>query len=147
MDRDALIRRERTFAVVSLILGVAILGTGLLFNPHGYHKALEAISIVLFAMAFASLVKTRALKRDHAIPVAEYDERIVAARNQADAVSLEIIRRVLFLAYLFYTFVRPQDIFQALSWWLLLLVAMLAVLLPPLVLGNVNKRFQPDDGK
>ncbi|MCK9355992.1 MAG: hypothetical protein M0R22_02425 [Dehalococcoidia bacterium] len=147
MDKEALIRRERTFAVVSLVLGIAVLGAGLLFNPHGYHKALEAISIVLFAMAFASLVKIRALKRNDAIPVAENDERIVAARNQADAVSLEVIRRVLFLAYLFYTFVRPGDIFQSLSWWLLLAVSMLSLLLPPLVLGNVNKRFQPDDGR
>lgn len=147
MDREALIRRERFFAVVSLICGVAILGVGLLFNPHGYHKALEAISIVLFAMAFASLVKIRALKKNSAIPAAENDERIAAARNQADSVSLEVMRRVLFLAYLFYTFVRPGDIFQALSWWILLAVSMLSVLLPPLLLGNVNKRFQPDDGE
>lgn len=147
MDVEALLKRERMFAVVSLVLGIAILGVGLLFNPHGYHKAMEAISIVLFAMAFASLVKIRALKRGGAVPVAEYDERIVAARNQADAVSLEVVRRVLFVAYLFYTFVSPQDIFQALSWWILLSVSMLSLLLPPLVLGNINKRFQPDDGE
>ncbi len=147
MDREALVKRERTFAAVSLVLGIAILGAALLFDPHGYHKALEAISIVLFAMAFASLVRTRVLKCGNAVSVAEYDERIVAARNQADALSLEIIRRVLFLAYLFYTFVSPEDIFQAMSWWILLFVSMLSVLLPPLVLGNINKRFQPDDGE
>jgi len=147
MDREAVIRRERTFAVVSLILGVAVLGIGLLFDPHGYHKALEAISIVLFAMAFASLVKIRVLKRNSAIPVAESDERIVAARNQADAVSLEVMRRVLFLAYLFYTFVKPQEIFESLSWWILMSVSMLSLFLPPLVLGNINRRFRPDDGE
>jgi len=145
MDTAAAVRKERLFIIGNLALGVAILITALLFNPFGYHKALEALSIFVFGMAVASAVKMRALRKDPLALIEENDERIVAARNRANAVSLGIIRYAMTLVFMFYTLARPQEVFESLSWWLVAVVLLLAVLLPPIVQGNVNKQYRPDD--
>lgn len=53
------------------------------------------------------------------IIISENDERLVALKNQADANAFRILQGILFFSYLGYTFMVPEDVFEAVGWWLI----------------------------
>ena len=133
-------KKEKVILALNLILGIVVLVIGIFVDPFGYHKSLVGISVVLFGMALASLVKLFSLKKSPTALAEEYDERIVAAKNRADAVSLRIIRYILMLVFLFYTFTRPEEILESLNWWIILVISQLSILLP-LILMSIYRVF------
>jgi hypothetical protein len=54
------------------------------------------------------------------IIISENDERIVALKNEADARAFKIIQGAIFLSYMGYTLLVPEDIFEAVGWWILM---------------------------
>jgi hypothetical protein len=147
MDARTIIKKERIILLVNLIVGVALLATGILIKSFTYNKALVGLSFIPFALAISSFVKIVIVKKNPEAFVEEYDERIVAAKNRADALSLRIIRYILMLCFFFYTFTRPKEIFESLAWWLLLSLYFLALFLPHIILGNIDKNFKPDNNE
>jgi len=70
------------------------------------------------------------------IIIQESDERLVALKNEADAKALKIIQGSIFLAYMGYTLMVPEDIFESVGWWILLVLTLIAVS----VQGFMNSR-------
>jgi hypothetical protein len=135
MDTNAIMKKEKVILALNLIVGVIILVIGIFVDPFGYRKTLVGISVVLLGMAGASVIKVFLLKKSPSALAEEYDERIVAAKNRADAVSLRIIRYILMLVFLFYAFTRPEEIFESLIWWIILVISLLTILLPSIIMS------------
>jgi hypothetical protein len=144
MDTANIIKKEKTVLAVNLTLGIVVLAAGALINPFGYQKVLVAISFILFGLSVSSLVKVAKLKKNPSVFIEEFDERIVAAKNNADAMSLRIIRYIMLLVFMAYNFISPQEIFESANWWIILIIFLLTVLLPAVLLGNINKNYRPD---
>jgi len=72
----------------------------------------------------------------------ENDERLISMKNEADAKSFKIIQGALFLAYMGYTLIVPEDIFESLGWWLLLVLLLFSfisqVLISKIISGKEN---------
>ena len=135
MDTNAIMKKEKVILALNLILGIIVLVIGIFVDPFGYRKILVGLSVVLFGIAVASVVKLFLLIKNPSALAEEFDERIVADKNKADAVSLRIIRYILILVFLFYTFTRPEEIFESLNWWIILVILLLSNLLPPIIMS------------
>ncbi|WP_160909408.1 hypothetical protein [Pontibacillus yanchengensis] len=62
---------------------------------------------------YLKLVK---LKKEPKGFVAEIDERLVSQKNEADAKTLKLLQGGLFLLYLAYTFILPEEVFKSIGW-------------------------------
>jgi uncharacterized membrane protein len=78
------------------------------------------------------------MKKNPKMIVAETDERLVAENNEADAKTLKVLQGVLFLSYLGYSFMIPEDIFKSVGWWITL-ASLLFSLFTPLVFRHLTK--------
>jgi hypothetical protein len=56
------------------------------------------------------------------IIVTDMDERLVALKNEAQAKAFKILQGTLFLTYMGYTLMVPEDIFETVGWWILLIL-------------------------
>ncbi len=145
MDKRSVKNTGKGFFLVNLILGIAFLTAGVLIDSLTYSKALVAISLIPFGLAVSLLYKMIRIRKDPYALVEDQDERVVADRNRADALSLRIIRYISMLGFFIYTFTRPPEIFESLAWWIITVTYLLSILLPPAILGNINKNFKPDN--
>ncbi|MDD5500846.1 MAG: hypothetical protein PHH57_04070 [Candidatus Omnitrophica bacterium] len=149
MTSKTLMKKTKTELLINLIIGIGLLITGILLvsleaNLIGNDKVIIALSLIPFGLAVSSLLKICFVKKYPAIYVGEYDERLVADRNRAEALSLKIIRYFLYLAFLGYSFVYLNEIFETSAWWLLLVITIAAIVLPPVILG-INNKLRPDN--
>lgn len=145
MDTVAVLKKEKIFLLINFILGVVFMAVGIFIESATNNKTLVAISFIPFSLAIAALFKMTQLKRNPWSYVEESDERIIAAKNKADAISLRVIRYILFLFFLAFMINYPEEIFESLIWWFLLLVSLVTVLLSSRVFGNVNKNYKPEN--
>jgi hypothetical protein len=145
MENAARLKNERRFFIINVLVWVVLLGIGIPIEILFHVKAIVAISFIPFVLAITSFFKMRRIQKNPYIYAEEFDERLVADRNRADALSLRIIRYILSLAFMAYTFAYPEQIFESLNWWFVLVISMLTVLLPVIIMGNVNKHYQPDN--
>jgi phosphate/sulfate permease len=149
MTSKALIKKTKTELLINFIIGIGLLIAGILLvvlkiNLTGNDKVIIALSIIPFCLAISSLLKIYLIKKYPAKYVEEYDERLVATRDRADALSLKIIRYFLYLAFLGYSFVYSSEIFKTFAWWLLFVIIILAIVLPPIILA-ANNKYKPDN--
>lgn len=109
-----------------VLLAVAIVTRQLDVSLTSDNKALWALSLLPFSMAFVSLLKLLRIKQSpqkmRSILIKENDERLVALSNEVDAKTFKIVQGGLFLAYFGYTFAFPQEVFQSAGWWILMLL-------------------------
>lgn len=59
------------------------------------------------------------------IIISENDERLIALKNGADAKAFKIVQGALFLSYMGYTLMVPEDIFESVGWWILMILLLL----------------------
>lgn len=116
-------------------IGIVLLAAGIIFdltgiNPVSSNKALMALSLIPFSVAFifyARFSKTmnsaRAIERRR---IRETDERLVASRNEIDAQAFKIVQAALFITYMGYTLFVPEAVFQSVEWWILLSLLMIS---------------------
>jgi hypothetical protein len=152
MESGIFIKRVKIELVVSLILGLVLLTSGIVveildINILDNNRTLVALSFIPLGLFIASLIRLSDVKKHPDKYIDQYDERLVSARNRADSISLKIIQYFLALAFLGYTFAKSDDVFESLGWWLLLITFLLAFLLPAVILGDVNKKFRPRNDK
>lgn len=131
MHNDKAIKGAKLTMVVSLVVGIVLATTGLLFkvleiNFLSDSKAMFALSLLPLSLAFASFVKLSRIKRApqkmRSIIIRENDERLVALNYEADAKSFKILQGSLFLTYFGYTFIFPEEVFRSAGWWILMII-------------------------
>jgi len=97
------------------------------------NKAVVALSFIPLAVAFASYVTLQTIKKNPQkmkdVIISENDERLIALKNQADANAFKILQGILFFSYMGYTLMVPEDIFEAIGWWLITFLLLVSFLL------------------
>jgi len=131
MNTEKIVRDARMIMIVCIIVGATLLGLGIVISYLNvslisYQKGLVGLSFIPFSVAFVYYLKlSRIKKAPHKIKdiiVNESDERLVALRSEADAKAFKIIQGVLFLSYMGYTLMVPEDIFESVGWWILMVL-------------------------
>jgi hypothetical protein len=152
MESGPMINKLKTELKVNLILGLVLLIAGIFVELYDVqildnNRFIVALSFIPLGLFVASLIKIYYVKKNPNKYVDEYDERLIAAREKADALSMRIIRYLLFLAFLGYSFAKSSEVFESLSWWLLLIISLITVFLPLIIYGDANKKYKPDSVK
>ncbi len=135
MNTEKVIKETKLIMLVMLAIGLILLATGIVFSLLDSpiiknNRAIVGLSFIPLAVAFIyylkfTLIKDSPLKMKK-ILVNETDERLVALKNEADAKTFRIIQGILFLTYMGYTLMVPEDIFEATGWWILLVLLFLS---------------------
>lgn len=127
MSKDIYVKKQRLYLFVSLLLGLFMLATALvlnLFDLFDNTKAIVALSFIPFGVASAIAINLYLIKkhprRMNALIISETDERLMAIKHETDSITFRILRWALLFFYLGYTFIVPEDIFEAPGWWLVL---------------------------
>jgi len=103
MNTDKVVRESKTIMLVTLVIGVALLATGIIFklleiNLLPNNGAIIGLSLTPLAVAIAYYVKLSRIKKSpQKFIINEIDERLVALKNEADAKAFKIVQGALFL--------------------------------------------------
>lgn len=152
MNGEKTVKEATTVMIVSLVIGFVLLTVGLVSTQWDIallsnNKALFALSLLPLSLAFVSFLKLSRVKKSpqkmRSIIIKENDERLVALNNEADAKTFKILQGILFLAYFGYTFMFPQEVFESVGWWILIILLLGSMLLQGifrhlLCKGNAN---------
>ncbi|MYL71591.1 hypothetical protein GLW00_12050 [Halobacillus litoralis] len=134
MSAEKLVKETKLTIGISLFVSLALFITWFIFETTTISftnsKAFLALSLIPFSAALASFLKLMKIKKNPKIIVSETDERLVAEKNQADAKTLKVLQGILFLSYLGYTFIIPEDTFKSFGWWVTLCVLLFSLLAP-----------------
>jgi xanthosine utilization system XapX-like protein len=152
MNTEKIIREYKAIIMVTLVIGLALLAVGTIFTllnlrlvPN--NKAIVGLSFIPLGVAVAYWIKLTIIRKSplkmHDTIINENDERLVSMKNEADAKSFKIIQGALFLAYMGYTLMVPEDIFESLGWWLLLVLLFISfisqAIMSRIISGKANK--------
>ncbi|MCA1011576.1 hypothetical protein [Halobacillus halophilus] len=134
MSAEKLVKETKVTIGISLFVSLALFVTWFIFEATDLSftnsKAFLALSLIPFSAALASFLKLMKIKKNPKMTVSETDERLVAEKNQADAKTLKVLQGVLFLSYLGYTFIIPEDIFKSMGWWVIVSVLLFSLFAP-----------------
>ena len=135
MNTDKVVRESKTIIHVTLVIGVALLATGIIFKvieinllPKNGAMAIIALSFTPLAVALAYYVKLLGIKKSpQKFIINEIDERLVALKNEADAKAFKIVQGALYFVYMGYTLMVPKDVFESVGWWLLMILLFISL--------------------
>jgi hypothetical protein len=148
MNNAKIVKETKLIMNVTLIAGIVLLATGILFTQMDIHlisnnKALIALSLLPLSMALVYFLKLSSIKKSphkmRSILIKENDERLVAIKNEADAKTFKVIQGALFLTYFGYTFIVPEDIFKGAGWWILIILLLASLFLPGMFRSAIGK--------
>lgn len=143
MSAKKLMKETKLTISVLLLVSIALIVIWFIFETRDIsftdNKAFLALSLIPFSAALASFLKLMKIKRDSKVLVSETDERLVAEKYEADAKTLKLLQGVLFLSYLGYTFIIPEDTFKSVGWWIVLCILLLS-LFTPLIFRHIAKK-------
>ncbi|WLR47411.1 hypothetical protein LC065_18135 [Halobacillus litoralis] len=134
MSAEKLVKETKWTIGVSLFVSLALFVTWVILQTTAAsftdNKAFLALSLIPFSAALASFLKLTKIKKNPKMIVSETDERLVAEKNEADAKTLKVLQGILFLSYLGYTFIIPEDTFSSIGWWITLGVLLFSLFAP-----------------
>lgn len=131
MNTERILKESKVMMIVTFVIGLILLATGITFTLFevtliNNNRALIGLSLIPLSVGFMYLYKYMQIKKSpskmKAIIINENDERIVNLKNEADAKAFRIVQGVIFLMYMGYTLMVPEDIFEAVGWWILLII-------------------------
>ncbi|TGE37656.1 hypothetical protein E4K67_13060 [Desulfosporosinus fructosivorans] len=143
MNTDKVVRESKTIMLVTLVIGVALLATGIIFklleiNLLPNNMAIIGLSLIPLSVALAYYVKLLGIKKSpQKFIINEIDERLVALKNEADAKAFKIVQGALFLTYMGYTLMIPKDVFETVGWWLLMILLLISFISQAILTMNV----------
>lgn len=155
MDIEKTVKKTKMVIFAALIVGVVLLAVGILFSsmdgnqalPDG--KALVGLSFIPFGAALASYIKLSMIRRSpqkmKEIIISENDERLVILKNEAEANAFRILQAVLFLTYMGYTFMVPEDIFESVGWWIVTALLFVSLIVQAVLLMASRREPQTSD--
>ncbi len=134
MSAEKLVKETKLTIGVSLFVSLVLIVTWVIFESSDIsftnNKAFLALSLIPFSAALAAFLKLMKITNNPKMIISETDERLVAEKNEADAKTLKVLQGVLFLSYLGYTFIIPEDTFKSVGWWITLCVLLLSLFAP-----------------
>lgn len=134
MSVEKLVKETKLMIWVTLFVSLVLFATWVALETTGTffinNKAFLALSLIPFSAALASSLKLLKIRKHPQWMVSEIDERLVAEKNEAEAKTLKSLQGLLFLSYLGYTFVSPEEIFQSIGWWITLSVLLFSLFAP-----------------
>ncbi len=129
MNTDKIVKEAKLIMFTGILLGGVLLGLGIIFsildvNFISNKRSLIGLSLIPFSVAFVYYLKLAGIKKTPEkmknIIINENDERLVALKNEADSKAFRIVQAAIFLSYMGYTLMVPEDIFESVGWWILL---------------------------
>ena len=154
MNTEKIIKESKLIIRVTLAAGLILLIMGIVFTVFDFNifdnnRAVIALSFIPLSTALAYYLKLTQIQKSpqkmKGIIINENDERIVALKNEANAKAFRITQAVLFLAYMGYTLMVPDDIFEAVGWWLLLMLLFVSFVSQGVLLAMAMKRENAED--
>ena len=138
MNIDKLVRETKLIMLVTLVFGVALLATGIIFKFLEINIlpdkgeigaiALMGLSVIPLSAALAYYVKLLGIKKfPQKFIINEIDERLVALKNEADAKAFLIVQGSLLFTYMGYTLTFPEDVFKSVVWWILMILLLISL--------------------
>lgn len=134
MNTEKLVKESKTIISVTLIIGIVLLVAGTIFSLLGINlipnnKVIIGLSFIPLTVAFTYYVKLSRIKKSpQKFIINEIDERLVALKNEADAKAFKILQGALFLTYMGYTLMVPEDIFESIGWWILMILLFISLI-------------------
>lgn len=156
MDTQKIAKESKIIMIVTLTLGIVLLAVGIVFsvldvNLIPNNKAIIGLSLIPFGVAFAYYIKLSRIKKSpqamRSIIINENDERLIALRNEADAKAFKILQGTLFLTYMGYTLIVPEDIFESVGWWILMSLLFISFISQGIISMNVMNRDNSINGE
>lgn len=135
MNTEKIIKETKVIILVTFAIGLIMMIIGIIFslldiNLINNNKAIVGLSFIPLSLAFTYYIKLKLIiktpNKMKKIIINENDERIVASKNKADARAFRIIQSILFLSYMGYTLIIPEDIFKSIGWWILLALLLIS---------------------
>lgn len=153
MKTDKIVKNTKSIVLVALFVGIILLGVGLSFGLLGgdlqkFSKGIVGLSFIPLSVSIASYIKLRMIRRNPLkmkdMIIEESDERILSLRYESDAKAFRIVQGALFLSYMGYTLLVPEDIFEAVGWWILLILLFITFISQGVISYLVNKANNSD---
>lgn len=154
MNTEKIVKESRVIMIVTLIIGITLLAIGIIFglmdiNLISNNKAIIGLSFIPLSVAFVYYFKLSGIKKAphkmRNIIINENDERLVALKNEVDAKALKILQGALFFTYMGYTLMVPEDIFESVGWWILMILLFISFISQGILYMKVMKDNCKDD--
>ncbi len=146
---ENMIKKEKFELILNAALGLGLLAAGISMraldiNLLKNNKSIIALSFIPLAMAFSKYISIYFIKKHpdkmNLAIISENDERLVKERNEAEAKSNKVFRWLIYLVFLGYTFMVPNDAFEAAGWWVVLAIFLMAYLIPCIFLKRIQNK-------
>lgn len=154
MNTEKILKESKIIMIVTFAVGFMLLATGVVFSLLDLtliknNRALIGLSLIPLSIGFMYYYKYTKIKKTPSkmkeIIINESDERIVNLKNEADAKTLKIVQGALFLTYMGYTLMIPEDIFEAVGWWILLILLFVSFISQGIFTSIVMKKNSSND--
>ena len=154
MNTEKIVHDSKVNMLVTLTIGIGLLAIGIISNLFEINfisnkKAIIGLSIIPFSVAFLYYFKLSRIKKDPQtmknIIINENDERLVGLKNEADAKAFKILQGALLLAYMGYTLMVPEDIFESVGWWILMILLFICFISQGILGAKAISRGNPKD--
>jgi len=138
MSTKKIVKETKLIMFSFLIVGLVLLAAGIIFsvfkvNIIQNNKAIIGLSFIPLSMAFYYFIRLLLIKKSsknmHNAIIFQYDERLVTIRNEADAKAFRILQWILFMVYIGYTLIIPDDVFESVGWWIILGLLLISYML------------------
>lgn len=154
MNTEKIVKESKTIMLVTLTIGIVLLAAGIIFslmeiNLIPNNKAITGLSFIPLTVAFTYYVKLSRIKKSpqrmRNIIINENDERLVALKNEADAKAFKTLQGALFLTYMGYTLMVPEDIFESVGWWILMILLFISFISQGILFKKVMDKDNSKD--
>jgi len=154
MNTEKTVKETKIIITAGMIVGVVLLGAGILFSILDVSfisnkKALIGLSFLPFSVVFIYWIKlfriNKSPEKMRNIIISENDERLVALKNEIDAKAFKIIQSAIFLGYMGYTLMVPEDIFESTGWWILLALLFITFISQAILTNRIITANKPDE--
>jgi hypothetical protein len=153
MNTDKIVKDTKSIILVALLVGIILLGLGLTFgflegDLQKYSKGIVGLSFLPLSVSFVSYIKLKMIRNNPGkmkdMIIEDTDERILSLRNESDAKAFRIVQGAIFLSYMGYTLLVPGDIFEAIGWWILLVLCLTTFISQGVISHLANKANNSD---
>ena len=152
MNSEKVIKTTKAVMIFNLFVGIALIVLSLILRGLDMElisnqKAIVGVSFIPLGIALASFLTLTFMKKDPKGPLVVYeqDERIRTLRMESDSKAFRALRWALTLVYFGYTFMVPEDIFEAPGWWITLAFFFMSFMLPGILFKIAYGKEQQEE--